>query len=150
KYYENGPLPTWIGWYAHQLPHSFHAATALLTLVVELGLVWLLFVPRRGVRVALFVVVTLLQVGVIATAHYAFLNYLVLILVILLLDDRPLSRLRPLRDRPATPAQAMKRLRLARARRVAAAAALAWVFYATVVAFGGRRLPGPLLAPAIA
>src|SRR3954468_17143216 len=36
KYYETGPLPTWIGWYAHQLPHSFHAATALLTLVIEL------------------------------------------------------------------------------------------------------------------
>src|SRR5215212_7505017 len=28
KYYENGPLPTWIGWYVQQrLPHSFHAAT---------------------------------------------------------------------------------------------------------------------------
>src|SRR5436305_2031240 len=32
KYYENGPLPTWIGWHAQQLPHSFHAATAAATL----------------------------------------------------------------------------------------------------------------------
>jgi lipase maturation factor 1 len=151
KYYETGPLPTWIGWYAHQLPHSFHAATALVTLIVELGLVWLLFVPRRGARIVLFVVVTLLQVGIILTANYAFLNYLVLILGILLLDDRTLSRLRPLlRDRPDPPAEIGRRQRLARARQVAAAAALAWVFYATIVAFGGRRLPGPLLAPAVA
>lgn len=35
KYYENGPLPAWIGWYVQQLPHGFHAFTAALTLVVE-------------------------------------------------------------------------------------------------------------------
>jgi len=34
-YYQNGPLPTWIGWYVQQLPHKFHAFTALLTLVAE-------------------------------------------------------------------------------------------------------------------
>src|SRR6185369_6296472 len=44
-YYENGPLPTWIGWYVHQLPHGFHAATAVFTLVLELGLVWLAWLP---------------------------------------------------------------------------------------------------------
>src|SRR5690242_3977668 len=27
EYYQNGPLPTWIGWYVHHLPHGFHAAT---------------------------------------------------------------------------------------------------------------------------
>ncbi|HZF07473.1 MAG TPA: lipase maturation factor family protein, partial [Thermoanaerobaculia bacterium] len=122
KYYETGPLPTWIGWYAHQLPHSFHAATALVTLIVELGLIWLLFVPRRGARIVLFVIVTLLQVGIILTANYAFLNYLVLILGLLLLDDRTLSRLRPLRP-AASPAEIAPRRRLERARRVAAAAA---------------------------
>src|SRR4029079_9532090 len=47
KYYENGPLPTWIGWYAEQLPHRFHAGVALFTLVAELGLCWLVFLPRR-------------------------------------------------------------------------------------------------------
>ena len=28
EYYQNGPLPTWIGWYVSHLPHRFHAATA--------------------------------------------------------------------------------------------------------------------------
>ena len=39
EYYQNGPLPTWIGWYVEHLPHWFHAASALGTLVLELGLV---------------------------------------------------------------------------------------------------------------
>ncbi len=47
EYYQNGPLPTWIGWYAEHLPHWFHAATAAGTLVMELGIVLMLFFPRR-------------------------------------------------------------------------------------------------------
>ena len=72
-------------------PHWYHAGTVILTLVVELVVVWALFLPRR-VRLACFVVVTALQVGIIATANYAFLNYLVLFLGALLLDDRALAR----------------------------------------------------------
>ena len=86
EYYQNGPLPTWIGWYAQQLPHWFHAGTAFATLAVELVLVWMLFLPRRW-RIACFFVVTPLQVGIILTANYAFLNYLVLVLGLLVLDD---------------------------------------------------------------
>jgi len=96
QYYQNGPLPTWIGWYVQQLPHKFHAATAFLTLSVELLLVWLVFLPRRF-RIPCFFVVTFLQVGIILTANYAFLNYLVLSLGFLLLDDRFLVRFLPAR-----------------------------------------------------
>src|SRR2546425_9413890 len=46
-YYQNGPLPTWLGWYVQQLPHAFHASVTLLTLAVELVVVWALFLPRR-------------------------------------------------------------------------------------------------------
>ncbi len=86
-YYSNGPLPNWIGWYAQQLPHSIHAATALLTLVVELGLPCMLFLPRRF-RLVCFCIVTPFQIGIILTANLAFLNHLVLILGFLLLDDQ--------------------------------------------------------------
>ncbi len=24
EYYQNGPLPTWVGWYIQHLPHWFH------------------------------------------------------------------------------------------------------------------------------
>jgi len=94
QYYQNGPLPTWIGWYAQQLPHWFHAATAAVTVGVELVVVWMLFLPRRF-RIVCFFIVTFLQIGIILTANYAFLNYIVLSLGFLLLDDRFLVQFLP-------------------------------------------------------
>jgi hypothetical protein len=91
EYYQNGPLPTWIGWYVQHLPHSFHAFATGATLVLELGLVIMLFLPRRW-RIACFFIVTAWQIPVILTANYTFLNYLVLVLGFLLLDDRFLLR----------------------------------------------------------
>jgi lipase maturation factor 1 len=99
EYYQNGPLPTWIGWYIEHLPHWFHAASVLGTLVLELGLVFMLFFPRR-VRLICFFIVTPWELGVIFTANYAFLNYLVLSLGFLLLDDKFLGRFVPVRFRP--------------------------------------------------
>src|SRR6202521_1473610 len=86
EYYQNGPLPTWIGWYMQHLPHWFHAATAFGTLALELGLVWMMFLPRR-IRILCFFIVTPWQIGIIFSANYTFLNYLVLTLGFLLLDD---------------------------------------------------------------
>jgi hypothetical protein len=97
-YYQNGPLPTWIGWYVEHLPHWFHAASAAGTLVLELGIVWMLFLPRR-VRILCFLIVTPWEIGVILTANYTFLNYLVLSLGFLLLDDRFLLPFIPARYR---------------------------------------------------
>jgi lipase maturation factor 1 len=94
EYYQNGPLPTWLGWYVQHLPHRFHAFATAATLVLELGLVWMLFLPRRW-RIACFFVVTAWQIPVIYTANYTFLNYLVTLLGVLLLDDRFLVRWLP-------------------------------------------------------
>jgi hypothetical protein len=96
EYYQNGPLPTWIGWYVQHLPHWFHAFATGATLVLELGLVWMLFLPRRW-RIVCFFIVTPWEAMVILTGNYAFLNYLVLILGFLLLDDRFLARFLPQR-----------------------------------------------------
>lgn len=98
-YYENSPLPTWIGWYVEHLPHWFHASTVVLTLGLELALVWMLFFPPV-VRLICFCIVTPWEIGVILTGNYAFLNYLVLSLGFLLLDDRYLLPLLPARIRP--------------------------------------------------
>jgi lipase maturation factor len=101
QYYQNGPLPTWIAWYAHQLPHGFHEATAVLTLALELVVIFAVFLPRRT-RIVLFFVLTAWQAGIILTSNYAFLNYIVLALGVLLLDDKFLYRMLPgaLRDAP--------------------------------------------------
>src|SRR5215813_10744980 len=92
-YYENGPLPSWVGWYVQQLmPHGFHAAAVVLTFVLELVVVLLAFGPRKA-RILCFLIVTPFQAAIILTANYAFLNYIVLCLGVLLLDDRFLKRL---------------------------------------------------------
>jgi Lipase maturation factor len=95
-YYQNGPLPTWIGWYAQHLPHWFHVGTAGFTLALELALVWMAVLPRRF-RIVLFWLIAPLQIGIIITSNYAFLNYLVLALGILLLDDKYLAVFLPRR-----------------------------------------------------
>ena len=140
-YYENGPLPTWLGWYVQErLPHWFHAATALATLVIELGLVWIVFFGRRGRQIC-FAIVTPLQVGIILTANYAFLNYLVLGLGVLLLEDRDFERLnerfcRLLHDahNSVSPVASVLSTR-DRVRASISAFVLTWHFYATLVAW---------------
>jgi hypothetical protein len=134
EYYQNGPLPTWIGWYLQHLPHWFHIAAAALTLLMELGLVWLALLPGRW-RIACFWIVTVWQAVVIATANYAFLNYLVLVLAIFLLNDATLRCLVPRRWRtslsaaePAPQASPLAPLRIG-----ASAFILLWIFYATFV-----------------
>ena len=97
-YYQNGPLPTWIGWYVQQLPHWFHASATLFTLVTETLIVWMLFLPRQW-RIVCFCIVTPFEVSIILTANYTFLNYLVLLLGIFLLDDRAIEWLMPARIR---------------------------------------------------
>ena len=104
EYYQNGPLPTFLGWYVQHFPHWFQVATAGGTLVMELAIVWMLFLPRR-VRLICFCIVTPWEMGVILTANYAFLNYLVLFLGFLLLDDRSLFSWIPGRFRDPLEAQ---------------------------------------------
>ncbi|HEY4573725.1 MAG TPA: lipase maturation factor family protein [Thermoanaerobaculia bacterium] len=143
-YYENGPLPSWPGWYVQQnLPHGFHAATAGLTLLLELVVVWMAWLPRRF-RIACFLIVTPFQVGIILTANYAFLNYLVLVLGFLLLDDRALARL-GLPVPAAVEARPAPRWRV-RWGGIAAAVALVWIFYSTVITYVPSA--GLLAAPA--
>ncbi len=144
EYYQNGPLPTWIGWYVQHLPHWFHAFATGATLVLELGVVWMLFLPRRW-RIACFFVVTAWQIPVIFTANYTFLNYLVTLLGVLLLDDRFVERWLPgwmarrANNRQTSEAGTDLETAGAIVRSVKAAGLaltgvmLSWIFYATTV-----------------
>ncbi len=127
-HYETQPLPTWIGFYAHQLPAWAQALSCLLMFVIELLVPFFLLGPRRVRRLA-FGPLVLLQVLIAATGNYAFFNLLTLALCLTLLDDADLPGWKP-RPFPAS----------GRARRVAA-----WV--AAVVLIGLSLLPflGPLV-----
>jgi lipase maturation factor 1 len=159
EYYQNGPLPTWIGWYVQHLPHWFHAGTVYGTLALELGLVWMLFLPRRW-RLTCFVIASAWQLGVILTANYTFLNYLVLALGVLLLDDRVVLRLLPERwhaplgavsfatEQLRTEGRAGRRQKLLRhwhALRLASSAViLTWIFYVTTAELVWMFFKAPL------
>ena len=150
EYYQNGPLPTWVGWYAQHLPHWYHVGTAFATLAIELVLVWMFFLPRRF-RIIFFWIATCLQIGIILTANYTFLNYLVLVLGVLLLDDRYLERFIPVRWKKSflrdietsvpsseiesvdekQPPQTLRRRHFAAIKLAVSAVMLTWIFYVT-------------------
>jgi lipase maturation factor 1 len=147
EYYQNGPLPTWIGWYMQHWPHWVHAATAFGTLALELALAWMMFLPRRF-RIACFCILTPWQIGIILSANYTFLNYLVLVLGFLLLDDTFLQRFLPQRWRskvvgsqeakpiaevsPQKNWQDILRPQWTAVKLAVTAVMLTWIFYVTV------------------
>ena len=147
-YYQNAPLPSWMGWYVQQLPHWYHAGTVIITFGAELVLVWAVFLPRRF-RVACFVFLTALQIAIIATANYGFLNYIVLALGVLLLDDQALARVK-FPFVPSVPRNDTPRFRIYGR---AETAVLTVAFYTTIVAFvfgasdSFLALPNKLLQP---
>jgi lipase maturation factor 1 len=112
-------------------------------LVMELGIVWMFLLPRRW-RIACFFIVTPWEIGVILTANYTFLNYLVLALGVLLLDDQFLRGLIPVKrmsrePAPSEPPQLAAEpfwSKFARAQTIAGLAVsafmLSWIFYATL------------------
>ena len=130
-YYQNCPLPAWIGWYVQHLPHKLHAFTVIVTFLAELVLVFMLFLPRRW-RIVCFLILTPFQIGIILTANYTFLNYLVLVLGFLLLDDGFLRSVLPERWRKMTDTAEARPSRLPQwvsdVRLGLTALVLAWVF----------------------
>jgi hypothetical protein len=94
-HYETQPLPAWTSWYAHQFPAWFQTLSCALMFGVELGLPFLVLLPRRG-RVLAFGPFVAFQVLIAATGNYAFFNLLTATLCLLLLDDAALPAwLRP-------------------------------------------------------
>lgn len=92
-HYETQPLPTWIGWYAHQLPAAVQELSCGLMFAIELAVPFLIFAGRRA-RLAAFVALAGLQLLIALTGNYAFFNLLTVALCVLLLDDRALPWVR--------------------------------------------------------
>jgi len=88
------PLPTWVGWYAQQLPSWTHRAMTAVMFAIELGTPWLLFAPARlrAVRYAGVAALVLLQTGIALTGNYGFFNLLAVVLCVPALDDDVVGR----------------------------------------------------------
>ena len=61
-HYETQPLPTWIGWYAHQLPVWFQEISLAIMFGIELGAPFLILCGRRPRQVACGAFALLMQV----------------------------------------------------------------------------------------
>src|ERR1022692_777689 len=107
-HYQTQPLPTWIGWYANQLPAWAQKASALTMFGIELFVPFLIFAPRRLRRFACLVLVVF-QALIFLTGNYCFFNLLMVALCLLLLDDAALKACLPATLRnslcPAEPPQ---------------------------------------------
>lgn len=123
-HFETQPLPTWIGWWAHQLPDGMLALATALTFVAQLVLPLLAFFPGRARWVAAGAIGGH-QLIIALTGNYGFFNLLAVALVIPLLDDdvwrrlapwRPLAGDRPSAGVPATPAASASATTPSRAR----------------------------------
>jgi len=97
-HFETQPLPTWVGWYAHQLPSTAHRAATAVMFVIELGAPWLLFAPPRLRKLRYLGVgaLLLLQAGIALTGNYGFFNLLAIVLCVPALDDDLLRHILPL------------------------------------------------------
>lgn len=90
-HYETQPLPTWIGWFMHQLPHWFQALSAVVMFAIELVVPFFIFFPRRF-RLLAFWVFLIFQLIIALTGNYCFFNLLAIALCLWLVDDRSWSR----------------------------------------------------------
>jgi hypothetical protein len=93
-HYQTQPLPTWIGWYANQLPLWFQKFSCAAMFALEVGAPFLIFAPRR---IRFFGCATMvgLQTLILLTGNYTFFNFLTLALCLLLFDDFILQKFAP-------------------------------------------------------
>jgi len=85
-HYETQPLPTWLGWYAHQLPDWFQHFSVVAMFGIELVVPFLIFVPGRTRRFAGFAIIGF-QLLIMLTGNYGFFNVITIALCITLFDD---------------------------------------------------------------
>jgi lipase maturation factor 1 len=87
------PLPNPLAYYLYQAPGWLLDGLTLITLLIELIVPFLLFVPARRVRHVAVVLLISLQLFIALTGNYAFFNLLTVTLCLWSLDDETLSRL---------------------------------------------------------
>jgi hypothetical protein len=102
-HYETQPLPSPLAWYVHQLPPWWHALETASTLLIELAVPFLIFVPSRWARAGAAGILAGLQVLILLTGNFGFFNLLSIALCVPLLDDRSLRGLVPARWRDRLP-----------------------------------------------
>jgi len=97
-YFETQVLPHGGSWYFHQLPDWMLQGGVLLVFFTELVVPFFIFLPRPF-RIAAALITLFMQVLIMSTSNHNFVNLLVMVLCLFLLDDRFIERLLPRRMR---------------------------------------------------
>jgi len=92
------PVPTPLAWYAAHLPPAVLTLATGGTFVIELGLPFLIFAPRR-LRFCAAWGILLLQTSILLTGNYNWFNLQTMLLCLLLFDDAAVARIVPARVR---------------------------------------------------
>jgi hypothetical protein len=90
-----------VAWYANLLPTWFDQICCLLMFVIELGVPFLIWIPRPWARRSAAGAIAALMGLIALTGNYGFFNLLTLGLCIALLDDGLLARFVPARWQPS-------------------------------------------------
>jgi len=98
KYFEVQPLPTPLAWYAHQLPEWLLKTATAATLVIEILVPFMMFLPRRWRFVAAWITI-LWQVLIVLTSNHNWFNLLTIVLCLFLFDDKAVQGILPQRLR---------------------------------------------------
>ena len=85
-HFETQPLPTPLAFYADHLPNWLLIGGTAATLLIEVGIVFLIFAPRRPRAVAAWCILCF-QILIALTGNYNFFNLLTMLLCIFLFDD---------------------------------------------------------------
>jgi uncharacterized membrane protein YphA (DoxX/SURF4 family) len=93
-YFEVQPLPNPVAWYMHQLPEWILHFGTFATLVIEILVPLMMFLPRRW-RFAAAWITIFWQVLIILTSNHNWINLLTIVLCLFLFDDRALRRVLP-------------------------------------------------------
>jgi hypothetical protein len=93
-HYETQPVPSPLSYLFNALPRSVHQGGVIVNHLVELGVPWFAFGPRR-VRHVAGVLLVAFQVVLILSGNLSFLNWLTIVPALACFDDSALGRLFP-------------------------------------------------------
>ena len=93
-YFEVQPLPNPLAWYMHQLPDWLLRSGTAATLIIEIIVPFMMFMPRRW-RFAAAWITILWQLLIILTSNHNWINLLTIALCLFLFDDKALRSVIP-------------------------------------------------------
>ena len=94
NYFEVQPLPTPLAWYAHQLPEWLLKTGTATTLIIEILVPLMMFLPRRWRFTAAWITI-IWQVLIMLTSNHNWFNILTIILCLFLFDDKAVQSIVP-------------------------------------------------------